>query len=348
MTTQHPRAVLAFGPPSLVDRIFGREAAGRLAAVLDVDVGQVLTEVASDRARRLLADAEVLVAGWGAPEVPVELTPRLRAVLYAGGVARTCLADPAAHAARGVVASNARAANAVPVAEYTLATILLANKGARAAEREVRAHRRLPDREREPARRGIYRRTVGIIGASQVGRRVIELLRPFDLDVVVHSPELTPRGAAALGVRCATLEEVAAQSDVLSLHQPLLPETVGQVDAHVLAQLPDGATLINTARGAVVDEEALLAELRTGRIDAVLDVTAPEPPAADSELWDLPNVVLTPHIAGSTGSELHRLGDLVAAEAERFVRGRPFAHPEELAPGTAPEAAPTRTERGHA
>ncbi|GAA4722801.1 Phosphoglycerate dehydrogenase [Promicromonospora umidemergens] len=349
MTTQHPRAVLAFGPRSLVPRIFSHGAAGRLRAALDVDVDQVLTEVASGRARRLLASAEVLIAGWGAPQVPVELTPRLRAVLYAGGVARTCLADPGAHAARGVVASNARAANAVPVAEYTLATILLAGKRARAAERELRAHRRLPDREQEPAGLGNYRRTVGIVGASQVGRRVIELLRPFDLDVVVHSPELTPESAAALGVRCATLEEVAAQSDVLSLHQPLLPETVGQIDAHVLALLPDGATLINTARGAVVDEPALLAELRTGRIDAVLDVTAPEPPAPDSALWDLPNLVLTPHIAGSAGGELHRLGDHVAAEAERFARGLPFAHPEDLADGAAPApGAPATEGHGHA
>lgn len=333
MTPQQPRAVLAFGPPSLVGRIFGTEALARLTAALDVDVDQVLTETTSVRARGLLASAEVLVAGWGAPQVPVGLAPRLRAVLYAGGVARTCLADPAAHAARGVVASNARAANAVPVAEYTLATILLANKGARAAEREFREHRRLPDREHEPARLGNYRRTVGLVGASQVGRRLIELLRPFDLDVVVHSPELTPESAAGLGVRCATLEEVAAQSDVLSLHQPLLPETVGQIDARILALLPDGATLVNTARGAVVDEAALLAELRTGRIDAVLDVTAPEPPAPDSELWDLPNVVLTPHIAGSAGGELHRLGDQVAAEAERFARGLPFAHPEDLGAG---------------
>lgn len=349
MTNHRPRAVLAFGPPSLAGRIFGAEAAARLTAALDVDVDEVLTEVTSARARGLLASAEVLVAGWGAPEVPVGLAPRLRAVLYAGGVARTCLADPAAHAARGVVASNARAANAVPVAEYTLAMILLAGKRVRAAERELRAHRRLPDREHEPASLGNYRRTVGIVGASQVGRRLIELLRPFDLDVVVHSPELTPHSAAALGVRSATLEEVAAQSDVLSLHQPLLPETVGQIDARVLALLPDGATLINTARGAVVDEAALLAELRTGRIDAVLDVTAPEPPAPDSDLWDLPNVVLTPHVAGSAGGELHRLGDTVAAEAERFARGLPFAHPEDLAAGAPPVPATLATEgHGHA
>jgi phosphoglycerate dehydrogenase-like enzyme len=159
---------------------------------------------------------------------------------------------------------------------------------------------------------------------------VIELLQPFDLDVVVYAPELT--GAAAIpGARSATLEEVAATCDVLSLHQPLNPDTIRQIDARILGMLPDGATVINTARGGVVDEEALVAELRTGRIHAVLDVTDPEPPHRASELWTLPNVVLTPHIAGSMGTELHRIGDSVASEVERFSHGTAFAHPEDLA-----------------
>ncbi|MFI2101807.1 hydroxyacid dehydrogenase [Isoptericola sp. NPDC019693] len=325
-----PRAVLAFDPPGLVERVFGADGLERLNSVVDLDP-EVVVEVASQAARRRLAGAELLVAGWGAPSLPAELLPRLRAVTYAGGVARTCLADPAALAARGVTASNARAANAVPVAEYALAMILLANKKAHAAERAYRERRAAPDAERLFTGTGNYRRTVGIVGASLVGRRVVELLRPFDLDVLLFSPELAPGPVPGLpGARAAGLDEVAARSDVLSLHQPLTPETAGQVDARVLGLMPDGATLVNTARGGVVDGEALLAELRSGRIDAVLDVTDPEPPPPDSELWSLPNVVLTPHLAGSTGTELRRIGDSVAAEVERFARGLPFAHPEEL------------------
>ncbi|THV35267.1 hydroxyacid dehydrogenase [Glycomyces buryatensis] len=329
-SSRRPRAVLSFQPPSLVGQIFTSDALDRMTAHLDFDPAHMITETGTEQSRRLLADAEVLLAGWGAPPVPAGLAPRLRAVVYAGGIAATCLTDPAEHAARGVVASNARVVNAVPVAEYTLAMILLANKKARYAEREYRELRRQPGTS--PGGIGNYGRTVGIVGASQVGRRVIELLRSFELDVVVYSPELTRESAAALGVRIGTLEEVAAQSHVLSLHQPLIPETVGQIDAHILDLLPDGATLINTARGAVVDEAALMTELRTGRIEAILDVTDPEPPPPDSELWRLPNVVLTPHIAGSMGNELHRIGDSVAAEIERFTRGLPFAHPEDLDP----------------
>ncbi|MFE5336042.1 hydroxyacid dehydrogenase [Isoptericola sp. NPDC056573] len=325
-----PRAVLAFDPPELVERIFGADGLGRLGAVVDLDP-EVVVEIGSEAARARLAGAELLVAGWGAPPVPADLVPRLRAVAYAGGVARTCLADPAVLAAHGVAASNARAANAVPVAEYALAMILLANKKAHAAERAYRERRAAPDAERLLTGAGNYRRTVGIVGASLVGRRVVELLRPFDLDVLLYSPELSAGPVPGLpGARATGLDEVAARSDVLSLHQPLTPGTAGQIDARVLGLMPDGATLVNTARGGVVDGAALLAELRTGRIDAVLDVTDPEPPAADSELWSLPNVVLTPHLAGSTGTELRRIGDSVAAEVERFARGLPFAHPEEL------------------
>ncbi|MFC7876293.1 hydroxyacid dehydrogenase [Isoptericola sp. NPDC057391] len=325
-----PRAVLAFDPPALVERIFGPDGLERLRAVVDLDP-DVVVEVASAAARGRLAEAELLVAGWGAPPVPAGLVPRLRAVAYAGGVARTCVADPAALAARGVTASNARAANAVPVAEYALAMILLANKKAHAAERAYRDRRVAPDVERLLTGAGNFRRTVGIVGASLVGRRVVELLRPFDLEVLLYSPELAPGPVPGLpGARAADLDEVAARSDVLSLHQPLTPATAGQIDARVLGLMPDGATLINTARGGVVDGEALLAELCTGRIDAVLDVTDPEPLPPDSALWSLPNVVLTPHLAGSTGTELRRIGDSVVAEVERFARGLPFAHPEEL------------------
>lgn len=327
MADRRPQALLAFDPPSLAGDIFSADLRQRLGAAVRLDPDLVLTETASSRARAALAGVEVLIAGWGAPQIASALVPQLRAVVYAGGVASTCLADPHELAARGVLAANARAANAVPVAEYTLATILLANKRAAAAERELRTTRTTP-----PARAGIgnYGRTVGIVGASQVGRKVIELLRPFDLQVLVYDPGLSADEAGRLGVQTGTLLEVAAGSHVLSLHQPLTAATRGQIDARVLAALPDGATVINTARGAVLDEAALVAELRTGRLEAVLDVTDPEPPAPDSELWHLPNVTLTPHIAGSMGNELHRIGRAVTDEVERFVAGQPLRHHEHL------------------
>ncbi|MFB7287023.1 hydroxyacid dehydrogenase [Actinacidiphila glaucinigra] len=328
-----PRALLAMNP-RLTGLLFDDDALTRLRRATDIDTGLVLTELDSPRSRDALAGAEILVAGWDAPVVRgrhLPHTSRLRAVVYAGGVAATCLEDPEAFAARGVVAANARAANSGPVAEYALAMILLANKRALPTARAYRTSRTLPDPFAPRPGLGNFRQTVGVVGASTVGRALLSLLRPFDLDVLLHDPTLTPEQAEALGARLVPLDELMAGSRVVTLHQPLTPTTRHQIDAGRLALMQDGATLLNTARGAVVDQDALLAEVSTGRIDAVLDVTDPEPPAAGSELWTLDNVVLTPHLAGSQGGELRRIGNAVADEVERFAAGRPFAHPEDLA-----------------
>ncbi len=168
---------------------------------------------------------------------------------------------------------------------------------------------------------------MGIIGASRIGRRVIELLRPFDLDVLLYDPYAAPQEAAALGVEPVSLDDLCARSSVVSVHAPQLPATHHMISTRQLAAMPAGATLINTARGSLVDENALLPELASGRLNAVLDVTDPELPPPDSPLYDLPNVLLTPHIAGSLGGELHRMADQALDELERYAQGLPFADP---------------------
>jgi phosphoglycerate dehydrogenase-like enzyme len=170
-------------------------------------------------------------------------------------------------------------------------------------------------------------RTVGLVGASRVGRRVIELLRPFELRVVVADPFLDDAEAARLGVERRELDELLAEAHVVSLHAPALPATRHMIDRRRLALMRDGAVLINTARGALVDHDALTDVLRSGRIAAVLDVTEPEPLPPDSPLFSLPNVVLTPHIAGALGTEVTRLGDAAIDELSRYAAGLPFEHP---------------------
>jgi phosphoglycerate dehydrogenase-like enzyme len=122
------------------------------------------------------------------------------------------------------------------------------------------------------------------------------------------------------------LDELCARSHVVTLHAPALPSTRHMIDAARLALLRDGATLVNTARGVLVDTDALTAELLTGRISAVLDHTDPERLPDESPLYTLPNVFMTPHIAGSVGNELARLGAAAVAEIERFAVGEPFRH----------------------
>jgi phosphoglycerate dehydrogenase-like enzyme len=156
------------------------------------------------------------------------------------------------------------------------------------------------------------------------GRRVIELLAAFPhLDVALYDPFVDDATAAALGVRTMELDELCATSDILSIHAPDLPSTRHMIAAPQLAALRTGATVINTARGALLDHDALLAEVASGRLNAVLDVTDPEPLPEDHPFWALPNVVLTPHLAGSLGTELHRLVDHAVDEIDRWRTGRP-------------------------
>jgi phosphoglycerate dehydrogenase-like enzyme len=224
-----------------------------------------------------------------------------------------------------VKVSSAVTGNALPVAEYTLAMILLVGKDAFDHRERFRRTHTYPG-PAETAATGNLGRRVGVIGASRVGRRLLELLRPFDLTVLLHDPYVSPAEAAALGAESLSLEELLRHSDIVSLHAPDIPETHHMLDRGRLALVRDGGVLINTARGALVDHEALADELVSGRLSAVLDVTDPEPLPAGSPLYNLPNVFLTPHIAGSLGNELERLGRIVVEELERLVAGAPPAH----------------------
>jgi phosphoglycerate dehydrogenase-like enzyme len=209
-----------------------------------------------------------------------------------------------------------------------VAAILFANKDVFGARERLRGDAD-PD-ARWPRRRrpvGNLAKRIGLIGGSHVGRAVVERLRPFRLEVVLADPYLDDPAATELGVRLVDLDELLATSDVVSIHAPALPETRHLLGAAELARMPDGATLINTARGSLVDHDALAAELRAGRLHAVLDVTEPEPLPGDHELLRLPNAFVTPHLAGSQGTELNRMAELVLEEIRRFAAGEPPLHP---------------------
>ncbi|MER7792155.1 hydroxyacid dehydrogenase [Streptomyces sp. NPDC097640] len=322
-----PRAVLAMASRT-ARQVLDDRALARLTRLTDLDAGLVLDDFTTPAAQHALADAELLITGWGCAPVDrpaLDAAPRLRAIVHTAGTVRNHITDACWE--RGLAISSAAAANAVPVAEYSLAMILLANKRVLDIARDYRAERRRVDwNERYPGA-GNYRRTVGILSASVIGRRVIELLRPHDLDILLYDPFVTAEEARELGARLVPPAELFATSDVVSVHTPLLPETRGLVSRELLATMPTGATLINTARGAIVDQPALTDEVVAGRLYAVLDVTEPEVLPADSPLYDSDHALITPHIAGSKSGELGRLADLAIGEVERYVHGRPFAHP---------------------
>jgi phosphoglycerate dehydrogenase-like enzyme len=322
---QRPQALFALAAEH-VPQVFPPEVLARLRTSVDIDPALVARDFTEPAVLDALARTEILVTGWGCPpldEVVLEAAPRLRAVLHSAGSVKSFV-TPAVWE-RGIAVSSAAAANALPVAEYTLAMILLAGKDVLASRERLRATRASAGWG-VLAGIGNHGRRVGVIGASRIGRRVLELLRSFDLRPVLTDPYVDEREAAALGVPLLPLDDLLRTCDVVTVHAPETPETRHLIGRRELALMPDGAVLINTARGTLVDHDALVAELRTGRLTAVLDVTDPEPLPADSPLYDLPGAFVTPHLAGSQGNELARLGLTVVEEAERLLAGTGLAH----------------------
>ncbi|MGN9842950.1 hydroxyacid dehydrogenase [Nonomuraea sp. H19] len=313
-----PKALFAMLEEHLA-LLFPEPLLRRLDSLADIDVTLVAERF--DDPRLALAEVEVLITGWGCPpldEALLAAAPRLRAVLHAAGSVKS-LVSPACWE-RGLLVSSAADANAVPVAEYTVGAILLAGKGIFTLGERYRRERAFTLAEVHPLV-GNNGRRVGIVGASRIGRKVIDLLAPYDLDLCLSDPYTSVEG-----IRQTSLEELLSSSDIVSLHAPATPETTHMLNRERLALMPDGAVLINTARGSLVDTDALVAELKSGRLSAILDVTEPEPLPPHSPLFDLPNVFLTPHIAGSQGNELSRMGAAVVDELELLAAGSPLAH----------------------
>jgi phosphoglycerate dehydrogenase-like enzyme len=304
------------------DLIYGPEGRAEVAqrAML---LAEPLTREQLKTRPDLLSRVEVIFSGWGAPvmdEAFLAAAPRLRAVFYGAGSVRYFATE--ALWGRNLAVTSAGAINAIPVSEYTLAAILFSLK-------RGWHHLALGRRGREAFRRlpmaGASGSKVGLVSLGVIGQLVRERLRPFEVEVLAYDPFVTPAQARQLGVRLADLKEIFAECDVVSLHTPWLKETEGMITGALLDSMKPGATLINTARGALVREAELIAVLtRRPDLAAVLDVTWPEPPVAGSPLYTLPNVVLTPHIAGSMGPEGRRMGRAMIEEFDRWSRGEPL------------------------
>lgn len=304
------------------DKIYGAPERAAIAGMVEMVAPQQTAEsVRADP--ELLAEVEAIFSGWGMAlldDAFLAAAPRLKIVFYGAGSIRGFTSDAAWE--RGITITSAYAANAVPVSEYTLSQILFSLKRGweyvLGIKREQRWVRRLP----VP---GAFDSTVGLISLGMIGRLVLERLHAFDLNTIAYDPFITPADAAALGVTLVSLEELFERADVVSLHTPKLPETLGMITGAHLAAMKEGATFINTARGAIVREGEMIEVLqRRPDLTAILDVTDPEPPEADSPLYTLDNVILTPHIAGSMDAECRRMGQYMVEECRRYLNDEPL------------------------
>lgn len=274
----------------------------------------------------VLREADVILSGWGGPKMDADFlaaAPNLKAFFYGAGSVKGLLTD--AFWERGIVVTSAYAANAAPVAEYALSQILFCLKHGWQFALGIKRDGAYPSPR--PAVPGAYGTTVGIVSLGMVGRRVCELLKPFDVNVIAYDPFASADDASALDAELCSLEELFGRAEVVSLHTPLLDATRGLITGEHFASMKQGASFINTSRGAVVREPEMIEVLRR-RPDlfAVLDVTSPEPPEPGSPLFAMPNVVLTPHIAGSMDLECRRMGRYMVEELRRFLGGEPLKY----------------------
>lgn len=269
----------------------------------------------------VLADAEVILSGWGMAKMDeafLAAAPKLKAVFYGAGSIRGFTTDAVWD--RGILATSSYAANAIPTAEYALSQILMSLKRGWHYALAVKRDGQYPRKGPVP---GAYESTVGLISLGMIGSYVAKLLQAFDVHIVAYTS--SEEKAARLGAERVSLEEAFRRSDVVSLHTPWLEETEGMITGELISSMKPNATFINTARGAVVREQEM-ADVLKKRPDlfAILDVTYPEPPKPGSPLYTLPNVVLTPHIAGSMDSECRRMGRYAVRECRRYVAGEPL------------------------
>ena len=267
------------------------------------------------------ADTEIIFSTWGMPIFTEEeiktIFPSLKCIFYTAGTVQS-FARPFINC--GVKVFSAWAANAVPVAEMTVAQIILANKGYFLTNRIYHTDGRKAAAAAFAKCRGNYGETVGIIGAGMIGKLVIRMLKQYNLNVIVFDPFLPDEAADELGVEKRELKELFERAFVVSNHLANNEQTKGMLNYELFRLMRENAVFINTGRGAQVVEDDLVRVLGEREdLTALLDVTYPEPPVDDHPFYTLPNCMLTPHIAGSAGDEVCRMGEYMLDEYRAYL-----------------------------
>lgn len=313
--------------PSLYAELFAPESDRALRALGVVVFQDQERNFSVQELAERIPGFDIVITGWGTPTFSEEVlaaAPELQLIAHSAGSIKRML--PPTVFDRGIQVTHAAAAIAPAVAEMTLLLILL-------ALRQVHQHDRLlkagaPWEATKPLGMGqeLAGSRVGVVGAGYTGRRVIQLLRALQVEVWVADPYLDAERATALGVHKVELPDLLTNCPVVTLQAPPTAETRHMIGSRELALLQDGAIFVNTARSSLVDQAALLDELRSGRIQAALDVFDEEPLPVDSPFRQLENVILTPHIAGASRQARRRQGQTIVEELQRFLTGEPLRY----------------------
>ncbi|PYI50299.1 hydroxyacid dehydrogenase [Paenibacillus flagellatus] len=308
--------------PRVQDRIFKPSHWEHLRALGVVVRNEREGPPQPETVKAVLEGADIAITSWGCGALAGELldrAPNLKAVIHAAGTVKGIVTPELWE--RGIRVSSGNGPLGVGVAETALGLTIASLKNMWRLSHSTSGGGWSEGKEKV---RELYEVTVGVIGAGKAGSHYMKLLRSFRVDVLVYDPILTAEQAESLGAAKVELDDLLARSDVVSIHAPSLPATYRMINGERLARMKDDAILINTARGSIVDEAALVEELRKGRLFACLDVTDPEPPAPDHPLRTLPNCILTPHIAGAVNNGVWRLGQFAIDETKRLLAGEPL------------------------
>ena len=316
------RAIFLCDKTDKLFHVYGSQTVSELQGLVDVEK-QIYTraDVLGDPAS--FSNVELIFSTWGMPTFTEEeirrCLPSLKCVFYGAGSVQP-FARPFLHC--GVRVFSAWAANAVPVAELSTAQIVLSNKGYFLTNRLYHASGRKTAQAAFGNCCGNYGETVGIIGAGMIGKLVIEMLKAYRVRVIVFDPFLPDERASEMGVEKCSLSELFERAFVVSNHLANNAETRGILNYDLFRRMRENAVFINTGRGAQVVEADLVRILRERPdLTALLDVTHPEPPVDDHPFYSLPNCLLTPHIAGSAGDEVARMGEYMLGECREYLSG---------------------------
>jgi phosphoglycerate dehydrogenase-like enzyme len=291
------------------------------------------SETTPEIVSEIITEVDACLTGWGTPvfsKKSLDSAPKLKLIAHSAGSVKDLLEQVKdTIIQKEIQVSSAVASLGIGVAEFTLGMMLMTMKR---TWKFTELTRQGQWRKKEEQARAIepYDTIIGIIAASNIGRHFIKLLQAFDVKIIVYDPYISDIQAKELGAKKVSLEELMRTSDVVSVHAPQLAQTKHMINKNNLKLMKDGAILINTARGSIINEADLIAELKTARITACLDVTDPEPPLVDSPLRSLPNVILTPHIAGAIAQNRFRNGKYAIDDLENFFCQGSILHPVDL------------------
>jgi phosphoglycerate dehydrogenase-like enzyme len=322
------KKVLCIPTKDHLDYVFSETTFDLLKHDFDVEFNVLSRDYTSDEVAARIKGFDGLITGWDSPFLTANVFDNadlLRIIVHSAGSVKYILTSDVVRRyviPRKICVCNAPKPIAYNVAETTLGLLIMTSHRLfdYAVNIKEKALWRDPSIPREV--KTINGSTIGIVGASTVGREVIRLLQPFDAKILVYDPYLSDSDSKKLRVKKTSLEDLFSQSDFVTIHAPLTDETYHMINEHHLKLLRDGAVLVNTSRGNVIDQEALIKEARTKRILVALDVTDPEPLPAESPLRELKNVVITPHVAGTGVYGIKKIGDVTLQALVNFFAGR--------------------------